>query len=85
MDNQLIVIVKKYLDKVNGNTYHSVQFEIDNNIFHSGKTYGYGTQYKQTVKQMLTRGLNVGYDINYIVVDNCKASQLKEVSKVERG
>ena len=52
MDNDLIVLVKKYFDKVNGNTYHSVQFEITDNIYHSGKCYGYGRQYEETFKKI---------------------------------
>ena len=58
MDNDLIVLVKKYFDKVNGNTYHSVQFEIDNKIYHSGKTYGYGRQYEETFKEMYDKYLD---------------------------
>ena len=53
MKNDLIVLVKKYFDKVNGNTYHSVQFEINDKIYHSGKTYGYERQYEQTTKDIL--------------------------------
>lgn len=40
---------RKYFDKVNGNTYHSVRiFENGEQIFHHGMTYGYGDQYLQT-------------------------------------
>ena len=58
MDNDLIVLVKKYFDKVNGNTYHSVQFEIVDNIYHSGKCYGYGRQYEETFKDMYDKYLD---------------------------
>lgn len=58
MDNDIIVLVKKYFDKVNGNTYHSVQFEIVGNIYHSGKTYGYERQYEQTFMKMYDKYLD---------------------------
>jgi len=96
MNNELIVLVKKYFDKANGNTYHSVQFDIDNKIYHSGKTYGYKRQYEQTTRDILQNdvvdvktnyisfnhtSLNNGnvVPIKYIVIDNCKAKELKEI------
>tara|TARA_A100001201_G_scaffold18976_2_gene21398 strand:+ start:191 stop:493 length:303 start_codon:yes stop_codon:yes gene_type:complete len=96
MDNDLIVLVKKYFDKVNGNTYHSVQFEIDNKIYYSGKIYGYGRQYEKTFESLITndenlqiycekneiihrtKGKLIGYP-KYIVIENCKAKELKEI------
>ena len=55
MNNNLIVLVKKYFDKAIGNTYHSVQFEIDNKIYHSGKKYGYERQYEDTFKDIIIK------------------------------
>ena len=89
MNNDLIVLVKKYFDKVNGNTYHSVQFDIDNKIYHSGKTYGYERQYEQTFTTMVYANQNIlnkfksdkelKNNVKYIVIDNCKAKELKEI------
>ena len=85
MKNDLIVLVKKYFDKVNGNTYHSVQFEINNKIYHSGKTYGYERQYEQTLKDVLIKNIPTKKYIitenliKYIVIENCKAKELKEI------
>tara|TARA_R100001443_G_scaffold52437_4_gene64108 strand:- start:743 stop:1030 length:288 start_codon:yes stop_codon:yes gene_type:complete len=91
MNNDLIILVKKYFDKVNGNTYHSVQFEIDNKIYHSGKTYGYERQYEQTFKNMeisykknatlqeKAKRLLLLSNPRYIVIENCKAKELKEI------
>ena len=53
MKNTLYVLVKKYYDKTYGNTYHSVQTEINDNILHSGITYGYERQYEQTFIKMI--------------------------------
>ena len=85
MKNNLIVLVKKYFDKVNGNTYHSVQFEINNKIYHSGKTYGYERQYEQTLKDVLIKNIPTKKYIitenliKYIVIENCKSKELKEI------
>ena len=79
MKNTLYVLVKKYYDKTYGNTYHSVQTEINDNILHSGITYGYERQYEQTLKEILPSNKN--YNIKYIVIDNCKKRELKEIHK----
>lgn len=44
------VIAKKWFDKVNGNTYHSVRCvrHLDNAIVVGEFQYGYGENYKQT-------------------------------------
>ena len=51
MDN--VAIIKLWFDKANGNTYHSVQIQVLGKTLHSGKTYGYGNQYEETLKQMI--------------------------------
>ena len=44
------VIAKKWFDKVNGNTYHSVRCvrHKDNAVIVGPYQYGYGEQYRQT-------------------------------------
>lgn len=87
MDNELIVLVKKYFDKVNGNTYHSVQFRYKGKIYHSGKTYGYERQYEQTFIEMLSKEMAfitidkfiADNNVLYLVIENCKAKELKEI------
>ena len=40
---------RKWLDKINGNTYHSVQISVDGKIVRTiGLTYGYGSAWEQT-------------------------------------
>ena len=94
--NDLIVLVKKYFDKANGNTYHSVQFDWGEETYHSGKTYGYERQYEQTTRDILQNDVvdvktnyisfnhleifeNELTPIKYIVIENCKAKELKEI------
>ena len=85
MNNDLIVLVKKYFDKANGNTYHSVQFDFNDKIYHSGKTYGYERQYEQTLKDVLIKNIPTKKYIitenliKYIVIENCKSKELKEI------
>jgi len=55
MNNKTQVIVKMWFDDVNGNTYHNVNFNYNNKNYNSGLTYGYETQYKVTLKDMLIK------------------------------
>jgi len=90
---RFICDVKKWFDKVNGNTYHSVNVtDTDNNklIYSSGLCYGYGEQYEQTAKDGLAK---LGYyNINerhnhelnrqlfkWIVDENALKRELKKV------
>jgi len=77
------VLVKKWFDKINGNTYHSVTFEFKNKVYFSGRTYGYERMYEQTFKEMFKktypkRNIKL-YNINYNVINNCLKRQLNEL------
>ena len=51
-----IIEGRKWFDKINGNTYHSVSIidtETGKNIYNSPITYGYGNQYRETAKDYL--------------------------------
>lgn len=53
-----IVSARKWFDKVNGNTYHSVTItdaRTNNRIYSSGMVYGYGNQYEHTAKDYLIK------------------------------
>ena len=84
MNKEITVIVKKWFDKTYGNTYHSIQFELNNKMFHSGLTYGYGSQYKQTFKEIFKkefkrRNLKL-YKARYIVLKNCLKRELDQIT-----
>ena len=51
------VIAKKWFDKVNGNTYHSVRCirHKDNAVVVGSFQYGYGEHYKQTALAMMAK------------------------------
>jgi len=95
MNNELIVLVKKWFDKVNGNTYHSVQFDINDKIYHSGRVYGYERQYEQTFKDLIVKfAKDNNPDIlvkefvkkyleiikpKYTVIEDCKKKELDTI------
>lgn len=84
------VTVKKWFDKVNGNTYHSVYFKINETELFSGFVYGYGDQYKQTLIDLLQKTgiteindipVKYGYEFfkvnfDFMAYDNCKKREL---------
>ena len=55
---------RRWFEKVNGNTYHSVTFYVDGrHTFTSDVLYGYGDHYLQTAKEYLEQaGLLPGLD-----------------------
>ena len=84
------VFVKKWFDDVNGNTYHNVNFNYNNKNYNSGLTYGYGSQYKVTLRDMLiknnllTKKATNYNDIiknkfNYIVMDVNTEEELEKI------
>ena len=87
MDNKINVFVKKWFDDVNGNTYHNVNFNYNNKNYNSGLTYGYETQYKVTLKNMIKKhnltSLNwvlLGLDsVDYIVMDVNTEAELEKI------
>lgn len=85
MKKQINVIVKKWFDKINGNTYHSIQFELNNKIIHSKRVYGYGSQYEVTFKECFKkefkrRNFNI-YEPNYLVLNNCLKKELDIITR----
>lgn len=55
MKNNYVFLVKKWFDRVNGNTYHSVKYhDFDTGrTISSGIVYGYENHYKQTAYAMM--------------------------------
>lgn len=51
---QILIIGKRWFDRVNGNTYHSVDVYIDSQHVHtSARHYGYGSAYEETAAAWL--------------------------------
>jgi len=55
MQKKFTVIAKKWFDKVNGNTYHSVRCirHKDGKVIAAPFQYGYGDSYRQTAIQAM--------------------------------
>ena len=82
MNNELIVLVKKWFDKVNGNTYHSVQFDFGNTTYHSGRVYGYERQYEQTFRDLYKKAMEEQRKVRteyFIVIEDCKKKELDTI------
>ena len=88
--DKINVFVKKWFDDVNGNTYHNVNFNYNDKNYNSGLTYGYGSQYKVTLRDMLiknnllTKKATNYNDIiknkfNYIVMDVNTEEELEKI------
>lgn len=83
MKKEINILVKKWFDRINGNTYHSITFEFKNEVYFSGLTYGYERMYEQTFKEMFkkeypNRNIKL-YNVNYNVRENCLKRQLNEL------
>ena len=54
---KFVIHAKKWRDKINGNTYHSVQIlKTENNLMiASSFTYGYGDQFIQTASERMKK------------------------------
>ncbi len=61
MDKVVTVMARRWFEKVNGNTYHSVMVYYDGDLVNkeTGElteiNYGYGSAWEQTAQELLTR------------------------------
>lgn len=81
MEKKFTVIAKKWFDKVNGNTYHSVRCirHKDNDIVVGQFQYGYGEHYKQTALEIM---FEAGWFPKKYIVDYKHASKSKQLESV---
>jgi len=92
MNRQIVVIGKRWFEKTNGNTYHSVAVYVDGELAGRERfVYGYGNQYEQTALHLLTElGIYTERDaagrlltLHRVVEDNGD-SVISEVADVAR-
>ena len=84
MKNYYVFLVKKWFDKVNGNTYHSVEYhDFDTGkTITSGRVYGYGDHYKQTAYEMMVKqGYSTDQSLNDFWKNNSVYYHVVEVSR----
>ena len=75
------VIAKKWFDKINGNTYHSVRCIRckDNDVVTGHFQYGYGEHYKQTALEIMCLA---GWFPKKYIIDSKQASKSKQLASV---
>jgi len=79
-----IAITKEWFDKINGNSYFSVQIEdIEKDaIYKLPFQYGYGSQSEFTIKEFLgLKGFNSDLPIKFIKIENCLKREVTEHGK----
>ena len=70
------------MNNVNGNTYHSVQFDFGNTTYHSGRVYGYERQYEQTFRDLYKKAMEEQRKVRteyFIVIEDCKKKELDTI------
>ena len=94
MKKSIVIKAKEWFDKVNGNSYFSGTIQVDNKVYLMPFQYGYGTQYEQEAKNLLTEfnviscdyGQNLrsyclhnNIDYSAFITTKCKKRELKEI------
>ena len=76
-NKEIMVIIGKKWQDLNGNTYHTSEVISKNINFKTEITYGYGNQFIWTAEEELLKNYNI--DINdYIVIDRVVQVQRKK-------
>jgi|TARA_R110000850_G_C9743150_1_gene444598 hypothetical protein len=85
---------KEWFDKVNGNSYFAGTIQVDDKVYVMQFQYGYGTQFEQEAKKLLTEfnviSCDYGQTLRSYCLDNnieygafiktkCKKRELKEL------
>ena len=81
--SRVTVEARKWFDKVNGNTYHTVKISIENGgetetLKTNGLVYGYGDHWRQTACELLEKA---GYKLNAATVKAINAAAGYEVQR----
>lgn len=94
MIKSITINAKEWFDKVNGNSYFAGTIQVDDKVYLMPFQYGYGTQYEQEAKNLLTEfnviSCEYGQNLRRYCLDNnieygafiktkCKKRELKEI------
>ena len=59
----ITILGKRWFEKVNGNTYHSVKVWVNGNLIDQiDFDYGYGSMYSQNAQSLLEKHYNLGLE-----------------------
>tara|TARA_R110001606_G_C15190216_1_gene630419 strand:+ start:201 stop:464 length:264 start_codon:yes stop_codon:yes gene_type:complete len=81
MEYKYIAVIKKWHDKINGNTYFSANIDdlVKDKTYKIPFQYGYGSQGEYTCKEYLgLKGFNSELPIKFVTVPNCKQREVKQ-------
>ena len=76
MKKSITINAKEWFDKVNGNSYFAGTIQVDDKEYLMPFQYGYGTQFEQEAKKLLT-------EFNVISCER-KANYDKFISKLKK-
>jgi len=63
--DDVLIIGRRWFDKVNGNTYHTAELQVNGNfVAKSGMQYGYGDNYVETGKELLLQNYKLPIGFN---------------------
>ena len=94
MVKSIVINAKEWYDKLNGNSYFAGTIKVDDKEFLIPFQHGYGSQYEQEAKMLLTAFnvisceygqtlrrycLDNGIEYGAFIQTNCKEKELKEI------
>lgn len=94
MKKSITINAKEWFDKVNGNSYFAGTIQVNDKEYLMPFQYGYGTQFEQEAKKLLTEfnviSCDYGQNLRRYCLDNgieyssfiktkCKKRELKEI------
>ena len=94
MKKSITINAKEWFDKANGNSYFAGTIQVDEKVYLMPFQYGYGTQFEQEAKNLLTEfnriSCEYGQSLERYCSDNgikysafiktkCKKRELKEI------
>jgi len=86
MINKINIDCKEWFDKLNGNSYFAGTIQInDKETFLIPFTYGYGSQYEQEAKAILTQLNKISCDYSYSLWRYCKINDIQLISNLKEN
>jgi len=82
MIKSIAINAKEWFDKANGNSYFAGTIQVDDKVYLMPFQYGYGTQYEQEAKNLLTEFNLVSCDYGQSLKRYCEENNIKYYSKI---
>ena len=86
MINKINIDCKQWFDTLNGNSYFAGTIQInDKETFLIPFQYGYGSQYEQEAKAILTQFNKISCDYSYTLWRYCKLNNIELISNLKEN